>query len=472
MLLKNSAVLFSAQVLSRFIRFLYLLILAHLLGPQEVGLFLYGIALYLSLLVVAEFGQHVFLSRRLGKTTIAVIPILRNSLTIVAVSTLLACAGLALFIVLSEPPDTLWIVMSFVGALGARALASWVRFAFIAVEDPGWIPRVELAFRGLELILGSLLLLSGGGLVAICLVHCLAWMAEAVFALSRVARRFPRVLHLGGQARYLRLVTAESSVFLVSAAAMMAFSQLAVLLLRHIQDDLAFVGQFGIAMQFLTVMLILPMAIGAAFLPRLSRAYLRGDGGSDLVIGAKLLGSVAVLIGILAAGYGPAIIERVLGEAYAPTADTFGRLSWAFMPYALAVFVGQSLNVIDRRYAAATVALLMVVTQGGLLLGLFPLLGEAAIVLSILIGSLVGMALSLRVVHRQIPFSDTTWPLKLLATTALAYTVLHSGYFAPWLLPLVALSVAVALIAALGVLNSHDLQALRRIVRQSLPVTR
>ena len=204
----------------------------------------------------------------------------------------------------------------------------------------------------------------------------------------------------------------------------------------------------------------------------MSRAYLRGDGGGDLVVGAKLLGTAAILIGILAAGYGPAIIEQVLGEAYAPAADTFGSLSWAFMPYALAVFVGQSLNVIDRRNAAATVALLMVLTQAGVLLGFFPSLGEVAILLSILVGSLVGMVLSLIVVHRQIPFSDTTWPLKLLATTAVAYAVLQSGYLAPWLLPLVSLAVAVTLLAMLGVLNGHDMHALRRILRQSMPAMR
>jgi len=470
MLLNNSAALFATQIIGRVIRFLYMVVVARLLGPEEVGIFLYGIALYLSALGIAEFGQNVFLSQRLGKATVASIPVLRNSFVLVCISTLVASLGFALLVMLSEPMDTLWIVLSFVGALAARAMVIWVRFAFTALEDPGWIPRFEVTFRSLEVIVGVALLLAGGGLVAICILHCLVWIAEAALALGRVKRRFPGVLRFAGRTRYLRLAATVSAVLLVSATATTLFGQLAVLMLRHIQDDAAFVGQFGITMQFLNSMLILPSTIGAAFLPRLSRAYRKGDGGRDLVIGAKLLGTGAVLISILASAYGPPIITRMLGEAYAPTADGFGILSWVFMPYALALFVGQGLSVIDRRNTAAAVMLLMVVTQGLLLLWLYPTLDKAAIIVSMLAGSLAGMATSLLAVHRQLQLSDATWPLKLLVTTGVAYAVLRAEFLVPWLQPLVAMTVAVALFAALRVLNSDDMFALRRVLRQSLPI--
>ena len=66
-LFRNAASIAATLLSGRFVRFIYLLILARLLEPEELGIYLYGTALYLSLFGVCQFGQSVFLSQRLGR---------------------------------------------------------------------------------------------------------------------------------------------------------------------------------------------------------------------------------------------------------------------------------------------------------------------------------------------------------------------------------------------------------------------
>ena len=464
-LLRNSAALFSSHMLGRAIRFLYLVVLARLLGPEDTGVYLYGIALYLSSMKLAHFGQSIFLSERIGKHGSVPLSVLRNSFVLVFGSTLLVSLLLALFVGITEQDELMLAMLSFVGALAARALATWVRFAYTALQSVSWVPRYEVIFRGLEATTGVFLLWTGGGgLAAVCALHFLVWAIEAGFALRRLARDHPGVLRFDSRLIYLRRMIAVSVEFLIFMTATSLLAQLSVLLLKHVQDDAAFVGQFGIAMQFLTTLLMLPAAVGAAFLPRLSRAYRSGNGGRDLVIGAKLLAAIAVAVSILAAAYGPYFIEVVLGKVYDSTGTAFASLSWIFLPYALVTFVGQSLNVIGKRRAAAAIMGCVVLTHGILMLLFMDGGAESATIRSLFIACLLGTIASLIVVDRQIGLIDRAWPFKISAAALLAYFIINSDWLPPMIEPLLALLIVGAALLALKVFNREDVRAVKRVL--------
>ena len=58
-ILRNASALVATHVSARIIHFLYLLVIARLLGPEETGLFVYGVAFYMAFLGLANFGQNI-----------------------------------------------------------------------------------------------------------------------------------------------------------------------------------------------------------------------------------------------------------------------------------------------------------------------------------------------------------------------------------------------------------------------------
>lgn len=466
-LLRNSALLTGTQVSGRIIRFLYILAIARLLGPTETGIYLYGIALYLAVMGISEFGQSVFLSNRVGKHGGVPSPVLRHSLTLTLSATLIVALGLALFVWMSEPTPPLRLtILCFIGALVARVLTVWVRLAYVAFERPDWIPKYEIIFRGSEALVGVVTLVSGGGLLAIAFLHFLFWAADAGFSLRKLAREHPGTLGLGGRWKYLKKVAAVSVIFLASITAMSLFLQIGIILLRKLQPDGAFIGNFGIAMQFMTTLMIAPYAVTQAFLPRLSRSYSRNGGGRVLITAVKLVGALALAGAIVAAAYGPWFITLVLGPRYAEAADLFRWLCWAFPPYAMAVLLGQCFSVIAARGTAVIVMAGMTIVHAGLLVSYVDQSPAIAAIASMVIASIFGMIAALHQINRILDIQGHGWWGKVVFVILATYAVFESGWAPLMITAPVALASGAALCWLLRVFNSDDINVIRRLLDQ------
>ena len=150
-LLRNAGALVSTNVAGRIIRFAYLLAIARVLGPDQTGVFLYGIALYLSLTGLAHMGQNIFLASRIGRKTGSIQRIVGQSLTVTITAATLVSCGLLGYIWYSEPNGSTAFAISFFAlALFGRVMVAWVRGVFVALEDATWIPRYETGFRTAE----------------------------------------------------------------------------------------------------------------------------------------------------------------------------------------------------------------------------------------------------------------------------------------------------------------------------------
>ena len=464
-ILNNFLALASTQVAGRIIRFLYMLAFARLLEPWEVGIYLYGIALYLGVIGVSLFGQNLFLAQRISKHESIPYPVLHHSLTLTLAATLVVAGGLTMFVWVSESEPILRLtILFFVGAMVARVIALWVRSAYVAFERPTWVPKYEVIFRGSEAIAGVAMLLLGGGLLGICFLHFLLWAIEAGFALRKLAREHPGALGLGRRWDYLKRVAAVSVVFLTSITAISLFPQIAIILLRKLQPDGAFVGHFGIAMQFLTILMIVPMAVTQAFLPRLSRSFSRGDGGRDLITAAKLVGLLALAGAITAAAYGPWFITLVLGPKYGEAADLFRWLCWVFTPYAVTVILGQCFNVIGGRGEAVIITAGMTIIHAALLVAYIEQSPAVAAIGSMVVAALCGMIVALYQVNRKLGFQGHLWWVKSILVIAVTYAVSESSWAPLMITTPVALVVGAALTWLLQVFDDDDIAAIRRVL--------
>jgi O-antigen/teichoic acid export membrane protein len=466
----NIIALASTQMAGSIIRFLYMLVIARLMGPGETGIYLYGVALYLGVMGISQFGQHTFLAQRLGKYREVPFAVLRHSLTLTLVATLIVASGLTLFVLASETDPAIRVtILCFVGAMVARVVAGWVRAAYVALENPTWIPKYEFIFRGLEALTGVSVLICGGGLLAISFVHFLFWAIEAGFALRKITHENPGALGLGWRWTYLKKVTAVSVVFLTSISAMALFPQLSIILLRNLQPDKILVGHFGIAMQFVTILMIFPVAATQAFLPRLSRAFSRGDGGRDLITAVKLVALLALAGAIVAAAYGPWFINLVLGSKYAESADLFHKLCWVVTPYAIVVFLGQCFNVIGGRVKAAIIMLLMTTTHAGFLVAYVDQEPIVAAVGSMLGAALIGMFVALHQITHDFELQGHLWWAKSIIVMVSTYLIFESGWASQTITAPVALTVGLVLTWKLEVFDPADTAAINRVLGRVSP---
>jgi O-antigen/teichoic acid export membrane protein len=466
MFLNNIFSLALAQIFGRVIRFGYLILIAHFLVPSEVGIYLYGIALYLSVIGLSEFGQKIFLANRLSGLKRLQKSIIENSFFVVLGFSLVVSIFLIIYIVLSEPANTeRLIVLCFVGALMARSLSSWVRAVYIAIENPVWIPRYELIFRSAEALAGILVLMAGGGVLALSFIHFLFWLLEAIFAFKKLSKELPLFLSsIRLNFKYIKLIISLSKYFFISTAVIGLFSQISIILLRYLDIELSYIGVFAISMQFFTTLIIFPDVVLNAFMPRLSRAFNKGDGGGDLVTGVKLLWLISLIVAIGAAVIGPFIIGLLLSDEYEEVSSIFYWLSWCFIPYALALFLGQSLNVIDRKESAIWVMITMVVVHVGLLVYFIDDNLLIATVGSLGIGAFSGFIFALFFVRSFFTNSGIGWILKMLLVTGVSLFLVN--YYREHLLMGLLTGISFALIGMylLNVFNEKDKKAIRRVL--------
>ena len=431
-LARTFVALASAHAIGRIVRFLYLVAIARFLIPDEVGIYSYGIALYLAFLGFASFGQSVFLATRIGRRPRSTATIVRHSLTVVTITTVLATAAIACFLWLTPHHAAERLPLTFfVLALVARSFAIWARGCFTALERAGWIPRYELMFRGGEAVVGTAMLALGAELAAICVLHFLVWLAEAIASLLLLRRRTAIRVWPGLEPRILAQVARISLVYAVSLLLMQVFAQIGIVGLKLAEPDAALVAQFAIALQLVTTIMIFPAALGQAMLPGLSRAH-RTNNLPDIRAVATMLKASLVIGGVLAillGVFGPWLVALFFGSRYATAGETLVSLAWALGPYAAAGIAQQSLNALGARLQAALVAGAMVATFTALIclpLPLAPLSqATAAFIAATAIGALGG-ALALTA---PIGLSGVGWwvrPAALLALVGAIFALAHT----------------------------------------------
>ncbi len=459
LIIRNFLSLFSAQISGRVIRFIYLVIVAKYLGVSEVGQYLYGIALYLSVISAALLGQNVFLSRhiagRISKAKYAI----PHSLLLTLLSTISIFIFLLAFILATEEsPLEIQVYLIFTFALVGRVLTTWIRFVYTALENPVWIPVSEFTFRSTEAVLGALILSSGaGGLLEVALLHTLFWFAESLYAIRKLRSDYLTFLRFRFRRKYLLTIVFHSRYYLLSSTALALLAQLSVVLMKNFASDLDIVGYYSIAMQFFTTMLVIPIVASSAFLPRISRAYKYGDGGKDIVTAAKLILLGSILLTVFANVFIPEFISYFLSDKYQKSIDIILLLNWIFPFYALSVFLGQCMNALDMKQQSTYHFLFMVIVHVVLFLSLHKIAPSTAAIVSLFIAVLTGSFNSTYQVAKKIPDS------RLIHTFLIVFFVYTAMFFVSWvailneyILSSILLLIFVSVIYAFRILNRGD----------------
>ena len=352
----NTLNLAGARFLTLVIRAVYIFIVAEHLGPALYGLYVYGTNWYLAFAPLAILGLQPVLGRMIGREREQVGAIASAGLAIRLVTTLVATTACIIVAWLVETDSTVrWVLAIFGIALFGRGFAIFANSTFVAIESAKYALRLDGTFRGLELLMGTLILLAGGGLLHLVALHAVIFWGQAVVGFLVMRRVIGGVGFNCSLSRVKQMVTAAIPL---AVGALLINWQLQgpIILFRAVEGTAELLGQVGLAFQAFGVMAGIPGALAAAALPVLSRSIARGDGKeqifADVSIRVMLVGGTCVAY--LAIGIGMPLLKLILGTTYHDAVPYIGWTFWLAIPWAVA-HIGSQIAVAQNRLKAYTV---------------------------------------------------------------------------------------------------------------------
>ncbi len=348
-----------ARLLTHVVRAVYVVALAHYLGPEMYGLFAYGQSWYMAFLPLTALGLAAVLSREVGVNREQAAEVVARTLRLRTLSALggaIAC-GLVGWISDAEPAAQQLLVI-FSLALAGRGLATWAEQVFIAYEASRYTLQQEAVFRPLEVAVGLAVLAAGGGVTAIAAVHALIWWLQAARGLALVHRRLVSLRPDGAWRGLTRLAVQGLPICLATL-----FSSWLLLgplvMFRHVAGTEGSLGQLALALQAVVLVGTVPWSIGSAALPVLSRSAAREDGkvlrfADGMLRLGLLLGAAAGLAGM---ALGPWLVETVFGGRYGPAGQLLGPALWLLVPLTAGSATAQVLMARGRFVSPALCAL-------------------------------------------------------------------------------------------------------------------
>jgi O-antigen/teichoic acid export membrane protein len=170
-------------------------------------------------------------------------------------------------------------------------------------------------------------------LVVIC--HGLVWCLEAAYGLIFIHKKIFNVRFAAGLSGSGRIFIQGLPI----GAAMLLLTvpyQGPLIFFRHFTSADDSLGQLALAMQVLFMLSNIPLALGSASLPVLSRAAARKDGkdrmfAETMLRYSVLLGTVLALLGT---AFGPWLTTLIFGAKFSQAGYLVGPVLWLMIPWA------------------------------------------------------------------------------------------------------------------------------------------
>jgi len=331
---KNAGYLLGTRGLNIGVRFVYALALAHYLGPELYGFLNYGMSWYLTFLSLTGLGTVAILVREIGRDRNNGPWIASLTLTVRASGTVfaaIACGILGWFF--EDKPDVSNLLIVFTMALIGRSLVMWAESVFTGYEVNRYTFRLQAIFRTLEVFVGIAFLLVGGGAMAVAVVHAISWWLQALSSLALIRRHLVPI-RLNWNWRGLKYILVGGLPIGLGFIMVNWLQTGSLVLYRHMASSADSLGQLALAMQAFAISSAMPLALGLASLPVLSRSVARQD-GKDLLFtktmikAAFILGAASGLAGL---GIGPWLVDIMFGARYMEAGYLLGFVMWLLIP--------------------------------------------------------------------------------------------------------------------------------------------
>lgn len=334
-ILKNSAYLYMTLLMSQGLKFIYVFVIARLLGAELYGLLAFGNAWYMMFLPLTGLGLGIYLSQKVGKNKLKsakrTVPLVA-SIRFVAV---LVIAGLCLAVGLANP-DSMQIsqiIVIYTVALLGRAMVLWSTQMFQAYEQTIYVFKLERIFKPLEVTIGLIVAYFTLDVLMVASVHAIGMILQGLLGIVWVNRRLVKVKLVWRPRIMLRIVLKLLPLGIAVALGQFLF-QGPVVLLKQEGISLTQIGNFSLAIQLFMVFLSIFSSLKTAALPALSRNALHSP--HKLQEFSRYSMILAVVFGCLCAltvsQFAQPVIIWVFTEKFRMAGEIISVMIWALIP--------------------------------------------------------------------------------------------------------------------------------------------
>jgi O-antigen/teichoic acid export membrane protein len=366
-LLTNSFYVLLAEGASKAIAVALFLVMVRRLGPAAYGIFAFAIAWSALIMTVGHFGLDQILTRQVAPAPERLHEYFANTLAIkamVAVPTVLvALTVVALTSSSTTAQTSFWV---FMGAL-AELVTSTSVASYQAFERLEFVPIVRIVQRFLIALVGILVLLRGGGVVAIAAIYAGGSCFAAVLSLF-LLQRIALIRFTLTPSTWLTLIRLSLPVGVAGVLASALF-RLDILLLALFASS-AIVGEYGAAYRLLDTTVFISFAVGAAAYPVFCKLTPDSEPSVGWVfkMSLKLLLAITLPIGVAIEVLAATIVRTFFGVGYADSVGALQLLAPTVVLFPVVLLTGYLL--IGRNHAVAVTKIYAVGTAVNLALNI------------------------------------------------------------------------------------------------------
>lgn len=297
-ILANAKYLYLALLTSQGLRFVYMLILARMLGAELYGLFSYGQSWYLMFLPLTGLGLGAMLSREVGKNRENAKPIvdLVASIRIAAVC-IVAILSMTTGIIYAENEFIATLLIIFSVALIGKGMVLWANQMFQAFESTHVIFKIERVFKPSEILVSIAVAILTKNILFIAAVHAAGQVIQGLVSIHLVNRDLKKINLVFLPQKMMETVIKLFPLAIAVAAGQFLFYGPVV----HAKGLLATseqLGNFSLLMQLFIVLLTIFSSVSNAALPALSRSA--DNNHNNLKLYSRIALYVACIFGVFA----------------------------------------------------------------------------------------------------------------------------------------------------------------------------
>jgi O-antigen/teichoic acid export membrane protein len=271
-ILVNAKYLYLALLTSQGLRFVYMLILARMLGSELYGLFSYGQSWYLMFLPLTGLGLGAMLSREVGKNR-------ENAKSIVdlVASIRLGAVGIVAIISMicgifyAENQFVATLLTIFSVALIGKAMILWANQMFQAFESTHVIFKIERIFKPCEILVSIAVAVITKNILLIACVHAIGQIVQGLVSIHLVTKAHTNI-NLIFEPRLMAATVSKLSPLAVAIVAGQYMFFGPIVQSRELLNSSEQHSNFSLLIQLFVVCLSIFSSIASAALPALSRS--------------------------------------------------------------------------------------------------------------------------------------------------------------------------------------------------------
>lgn len=356
---KNFGLLMLGNLLAPVFSMVLVLAIAKLQGAEALGrysvvmtLFVFGqscAALGLPIVITRDVAQHPeHAARYLSNACAVTVALLLVTFTVAVPLMYVAMAERQMF----------WATTIVLAALVPSTIAFYGEAVLLAFERAGDFVQVNLSENVLRTMIGSALVFTGHGIVAIAItILAVRLLAVGAFlvALHRRGVRFPSPIDRRLCVSLLRDIPVTGSIPVVNAV----YSRSDIFLLTMF-GTWTEVGVYSAAVRLVDIARTIPQAYSRALYPVLSRLRTGADGfGRAARESLRNLLLTVVPLAMLMSALAGTIISTLYGPKLAAAAVSLAVLAWSIVPLAVAAVLAQILFASGRQHIDLRVNIIM-----------------------------------------------------------------------------------------------------------------